>query len=269
MDNHIKDFYSQFHDDTPKGNFHKVIVLNNETKLNWKSVVSLVPDIPRGWFELAHLSVEDRIEFTRDFWLTKMPYHPNLDDFLMRFFGSLDDIIIVITQQKFDDPYDVHMVYSFKGDKGFFRGARPASEKEITKLKADFPGIILPVDYLAFLQINNGFWKTTDCTGVIPSSIMKERYDLFQEMLESENTITTNKGTVVDPTQLIPFYESFGMPFFQCFWADWYPGQEMGNVYYSGLTKSITEVDGTDASAESMSFPTFTDWLMFYMELVT
>lgn len=268
MDTHIKDFYSQFRDDTPKGNFHKVISLNKETKLDWNSVVELVPKMPRGWFELAHLTTEDRIDFTRDFWITKLPFHPNLDTFLNRFFGSLDDIIIFITQKKFDDPLEAQVVYSLKGDKGFFRGACPATENEILSLQNEFPGIMFPGDYLAFLQINNGFCKTTDCTGITSSNLMKESYDRFQEMLSRENAITTNKGTPVDPTQLIPFYESFGMPFFQCFWADWYPGQEMGNVYYSGLTKSITEVGGTDSSVESMSFPTFIEWLMFYMELV-
>lgn len=268
MDNHIKDFYSQFCDDTPKGNFHKVISLNKEPKLDWGKAVKLVPNLPKGWFELAHLSVQDRIDFTRDFWLTKLPYHPNLDDFLNRFFGSLDDIIIFLTQQKFDDPFEAHMVYSLKGDKGFFRGASPATEQEIVKLQNEFLGIMLPEDYLAFLQINNGFCKTTDCTGITSSKLMKENSDRFQKMLIEENTVITNKGKPVDPTQLIPFYESFGMPFYQCFWVDWYPGQEMGNVYYSGITKSISEVNGNTSSGESMSFPTFNDWLMFYMELV-
>lgn len=271
MDTHIKDFFSQPRDDTPKGNFYKVISLNNEAKQDWNSLLKQVPNIPRGWYELTQLSIEDRIEFTRDFWLTKLPYHPNLDEFLNRFFGSLDDILIFIIQKKFDDPLEAQMVYSLKENKGFFRGAPPATEKEILSMITAFPGIIFPEDYLAFLQINNGFCKTTDCTGITSSTLMRKSYDRFLETLSKENAITTNKGTPVDPTQLIPFYESFGMPFFQCFWADWYPGQEMGNVYYSGLTKSIIEAGpaGTkDTSIDSMSFPTFNDWLMFYMELV-
>jgi len=268
MDNHINEFFSQFRDDTPKGNFHKVIQLNKNEKLDWDAACKLVPSLCKGWFELSRLSVSDRIEFTRDFWLSKLPYHQNLDDFLNRFFSSLDDIVVFIVQKKFDDPHEAFLVYSLKENKGFFRGLTPMSDSEKIKLQKSFAGTMFPVDYISFLQIHNGFCKTTDCTGITPSYNMKESYDRFQAMVAEEN-VSTTKGLSVDPTQLIPFYESFGMPFFQCFWEDWYPEQEMGNVYYSGVSKTISGIAGREASAENMSFPTFTDWLMFYMELIT
>lgn len=269
MDHHVKEFFSLSRDETPKGNFHKVISLNKDQKMEWDSIVKLVPKISRGWYELAHLTVEDRIEFTCDYWCSKLPYHPKINEFLSRFFTSLDDIIVFITQKKFADPFEAHLVYSIKGDKGFFRGSLPATDDEIVKLQSDFPGIIFPEDYLAFLRIHNGFCKATDCTGITSSNDMKESFDRFQAILAQENSITTDKGASVDPSRLIPFYESFGMPFFQCFWADWYPEQEMGNVYYSGETKRITDIAQGISSAESMSFPTFTDWLIFYLELIT
>jgi hypothetical protein len=68
------------------------------------------------------------------------------------------------------------------------------------------------------------------------------------------------------PKSLIPFYESFGQPFFQCFWGDWYPDQEMGNVYYSNATKKILVSNKKDDCLETMAFETFTDWLVFYLE---
>jgi hypothetical protein len=58
------------------------------------------------------------------------------------------------------------------------------------------------------------------------------------------------------------------MPFYQCFWAEWYPEQEMGNVYYSGESKTISDVFGSFSSSETMAFTTFTDWLMFYLERI-
>ena len=58
------------------------------------------------------------------------------------------------------------------------------------------------------------------------------------------------------------------MPFFQCFWLEWYPEDEMGNVYYSGVANTISDLAAKATSAENMAFPTFTDWLMFYLETI-
>lgn len=269
MGQHTKEYFSQFSNDMSKGHFHKVIALHEKPELSWESISKIAPELCKGWFELSCLSSQDRIEFTQDFWLAKEPYHPKLDEFLTKFFGSLEDIAVYITQKKYDDPYEAHLVYCLKDDAGFFRGGPPATEKELANLQKAFSNFILPADYLAFLQIHNGFHKTTDCTGLICSSYMESAYKAFQKLMDEQGILTTYKGTIVDPSKLIPFYESFGMPFFQCFWAEWYPENEMGNVYYSGMTKTISDVESNDPSSENMVFPTFTDWLMFYMEKVT
>jgi SMI1 / KNR4 family (SUKH-1) len=268
MDHHIKEFYCQSGDDSSRGSFHKVISLHDSKDLDWDTVVAFVPKLSKGWFELAHLPVHDRIEFTRDFWMAKLPYHPYLANFLTRFFDSLDDICVFVFQKKFDDPFEVNLVYSLKDNAGFFRGTLPASDHEIEELQRLFPEYPLPADYKAFLQIHNGFCKTTDCTGISSSTQVEEIYNNFQAMFETEGPLNTNRGSLVNPKTLIPFYESFGMPFFQCFWAEWYPENEMGNVYYSGLTRTIFDVESSDPSSESMAFPTFIDWLMFYMERI-
>ena len=271
MDNHVKDFYQQSTSETPGGHFHKVIPLHDAPEISWKTISKLVPKMSKGWFELAHLSSKDRIDFIREFWLSILPYHSKLDDFLNRFFASLDDIGIFVTQKKFDDPFDVNLVYSLKGNSGFYRGGLPASEDDIINLEKQFPEYILPEDYIAFLRIHDGFWKTTDCTGIQKASHMLQTYQSFQEMLQQEDPITLNDNDNVvplDPRALIPFYESFGMPFYQCFWGEWYPEHEMGNVYYSGEIKRITIKSRSDLAPENMAFPTFLDWLMFYLERV-
>ena len=268
MDHHIKEYYCQFNDNSPRGNFHKVISLN-DPHISWEIAIQHVPKLCKGWYELTRLSVQDRIDFTRDFWLSKLSYHANLDEFLTRFFASLDDIVVYLIQKKFDDPFEAHLVYSIKGDNGFFRGLLPALDHEIATMEKSFSGFTLPRDYLSFLQIHNGFCKTTDCTGLYPSHRMKENYLSFQELLEHEDALRTTQGKIVDPKKLIPFYESFGMPFYQCFWAEWYPEQEMGNVYYSGMARTISAVDDKQLDNESMAFKTFLDWLMFYMEMFT
>lgn len=98
--------------------------------------------------------------------------------------------------------------------------------------------------------------------------MIKTSYETFQSFLEEQGAPPTSDGKPVDPKTLIPFYESFGMPFFQCFWAEWYPEQEMGNVYYSGETHSISSVRIVGDASENMAFPTFIDWLIFYLEQI-
>lgn len=264
MDHHLKDFYRRFSEGAPRGNFHSVIALHEAKDFSWNEIKEKVPELTRGWFELAHLTSKDRIDFSRDYWLTKMPYRQGFDEFLNRFFASLDDIGIFITQKKYDDPYEARLVYSIKNDGGFFCGAPPISEQALGNLQKAFSNFILPNDYLIFLQIHNGFSKTTDCTGIMRAEDLPQSYANFQA--NQSEPILTSKKTFIDPKTLVPFYESFGMPFYQCFWADWYPEQEMGNVYYSAESKTISDIYSNASSAETMAYPTFTDWLMFYME---
>lgn len=267
MDQHVYEYYRQSSEETSQGHFHSVIELNQSSNLRWEDVRSKIPALCKGWFELSRLSVRDRLDFIKEFWLSKLPYHPRLTTFLDRFFSNLDDVGIFLVQRKFDDPYVAHMVYSLKGERGFFRGLCPITENETLKLKTDFTFAIFPADYIAFLQIHNGFTKTTD-TGLIPSGGMRAAYEQFQTLVGSKSGMVTCDGKPVDPQTLIPFYDSFGMPFFQCFWSDWYPEDEMGNVYYSGVANTISTVAAKGAGAENMSFATFTEWLMFYLEMI-
>jgi len=268
MDHHIKDYYQESSDAAPHGNFHQIIPLHNAPDVSWEVIHAQVPQLFRGWYELAQLPTKDRIEFTHDFWIAKLPYRAGLTESLDRFFGSLDDIEIFITQKKFDDPHEIEMVYSLKGNRGFYRGQEPITDKKSANLQKYFADFILPADYLAFLQIHDGFCKATDSTGVTKSENMAENYEKLGEKLRQEDPIMTSKGTMVNPTTLIPFYESFGMPFYQCFWDEWYPENEMGNVYYSGEAKTISDAFSNRGSAETMAFPSFSDWLMFYLERI-
>ncbi len=268
MDKHVDEFYQCLTDESPHGKFHDVIKLHRRTDLTWGKVVEKVPHMSRGWYELARISTKDRIDFTFDNWCATLPYNPRTESALEHFFASLDDIGIYLIQKNWDDPYKVEMAYSLSNNAGFYRGGLPAGESEIVQLQNFFDKYILPVDYLAFLQIHSGFWKTTDCTGIAPASLLPKKYDLFQELLAKDDLLVTSKGEPVNPKALIPFYESFGMPYFQCFWGEWYPEQEMGNVYYSSQIKAISSVTGlkNEDLIAALAFPTFGDWLAFYLE---
>lgn len=268
MDSNLGGYQSGFPNEMPKRNYHKVVALHHEGEMTWDEVVSLVPEFSRGWFELARLSQRDRIDFTRDFWLATLPYNTSFNPFLTEFFALLDDVGVFITQKKYDDPFHAHIVYSLSERRGFFHGAPPISETHLAVLQDLFPDYILPEDYLAFLQIHDGFSKATDCTGIIRSSHMLDSYKSFQSLLACKEPIPKGDSDgVVDPKTLIPFYESFGMPFYQCFLGGWYPEQEMGNVYYSAEANTISETR-MGLGSETMSFANFLEWLKFYLEQV-
>ncbi len=269
MNKHVKEFFKKSPDQATADNFHHVIALEEEQNLEWGTLNKLVPDLCKGWYELSHLTVKDRIEFTRDFWFNKLPYHCGFSQFLLKFFDSMDDINVFITQKNCNDPFEATIVYSIKDNSGFYRGGSPAQEEEIEALQQQFSNYILPVDYKAFLRIHNGFRKTTDCTGLTRINHMKEKNEAFQQLLSTQDQVLTIGGKEVNPKSLIAFYESFGMPFFQCFWGDWYPAEEMGNVYYSATTKRITHCEGAGLSPENLAFPTFLDWLKFYLEQIS
>ena len=95
---------------------------------------------------------------------------------------------------------------------------------------------------------------------------MDESYVQFQSYFNKDEILYTSSNIPVNPKKLIPFYKSFGMPYYQCFWAEWYPEQEMGNVYFTLKTKTVSDIDIEELSYESLSFPTFCDWLTFYLE---
>jgi hypothetical protein len=252
-------------DDSPTGHFHKVVALHNSPFLEWEALSQKVPSLPRGWYELARLSSAYRVEFVHDYWVAKLPFHPNFNDFLTSFFDNLEDIGIYLTQQTFDDPFEVKMVYAQKGDGGFFHGSPPCSEEGLIELRKEFPGFIFPADYQPFLQIHDGFSKYTD-TGLIKTPSLLGTYQAFQIFLSVQDPLLSSKNEPIDPKGLIPFYESFGLHCYQCFNLEWYPEQEMGNVYYSGIEHTISDIRNRNLWTENLAFPTFLDWLLFYLK---
>lgn len=268
MDQHISDFFSEFSDEKPRGNFHRVIALHDAPDVEWEDVNKKVPTLSRGWYELTHISSKDRIEFMRDYWLAKLPFTPRAIPGIETFFSELDDIGVYITEKRWDDPWEVTLVYSLKKNRGFYRGALPANDEEIVELQMAFSDRIIPQDFLAFAKIHNGFCKATDSTGVLPLKEIFPSFNRLQQHLDGREPLYSKRKQLVEPKSLLPFYESFGMPCFQCFWSQWYPENEMGNVWYSGLVHEMTSSEEEGPSPENMAFPTFLDWLVFYLEKV-
>ncbi|MBS0605687.1 MAG: SMI1/KNR4 family protein [Parachlamydiales bacterium] len=267
MNSHVRRFYRKFIDeDAPIRLYHEVIALHEAPRFSWEEISSKVPSLPKGWHELAYLQKQDRIEFSRDFWLSTVPFEPRFHEFFNQFFSALDDVGVYVTQLRFDSPFESEIVYSLRDGSCFFHGSPPCSDEEIAKLKQDFDGLI-PEDFCAFLKIHDGFSKHTD-TGLVKTKFLKALYDqLIVELREDRQDIVC-KGKIIDPKSLIPFYESFGQPSYQCFFTEWHPGKEVGNVYYSTLEKVISDHTDRNASMENLAFPSFLDWLVFYLESI-
>lgn len=255
----IEDYYKKSQDQK-NHSFSDVIHVDDNMSLTWDELKKTAPLFPRGWFELVKLSKEDRSNFLRDFWLKQLPYTPLTDNFIFCFFDKVEDVTVFLTKQN-DSPYEVELVYSIYDDEGFFRG-KPCSDNEIITNVNHVFGNMLPADFLSFCKIHNGFAKNFD-TGILPIDKLQAYFDRLQSFILEQNKSISIKNKDVDPSSLIPFYQDFGLNSFQCFYLDWYPGNSLGNVYYSGSDNTISNY-----LTDNIGFHSFIDWLMFYLEEV-
>lgn len=266
MNKIIEYYYKEFDPDDPSpGHFHKVVILNDDNRLDFDSVKKLCPTFPKGWYELSKLSKSLRIEFVRDFWIQKLPYVTGFSGFLPKFFDSLEDILILLTKRSYEDVFEEEMVYTLKGGKGFFKAKAPVSDVVIADIQKKIDNLLLPKDYISFLKIHDGFSKSTD-TGMIRVIKLVEVYNALLAFLASLDPLVLKGIRFVEPKSLIPFYESFGLKGYQCFCADWYPEQEMGNIYYSSIEHKVSDLENQEFWIENLAFPTFLDWLLFYLK---
>jgi len=261
MNTLVRDFYLA--KDRGEALFHEVMFLT-ERSSSWDEINGISSSLPRGWYELTRLGVEDRIEFVRDFWLNLLPYHPVFHVFLTGFFDRLDDIEVVLTQMGAQSPFVAEMIYSLNDNSTFFRGLPPASESDLNELKRSITAP-LPRDYLAFLHIHNGFGKLSDLGLMRTDLVSGAQQHLIDQFLWGEHSLKM-RDHAIDPSSLIPFYESYGLGSYQCFFNEWYPGSEMGNVYLSGIDYTISDYRNRKEWADQRAFPTFLDWLAFYLE---
>lgn len=268
MSDHVKSYFCSTTEGAPSNRFHRAIALDDIPKKSWEEWQILCPKVPKGWYELCHLSVVDRIEFLGDYWRSTLPFQVIFTPYVERFFNSLQTITLYLIQKTESDSLEPLLIYALKENAGFFQGNPPATEEELSILQEQFSDVVLPADYLAFLRMHNGFSKCSD-TGIIESTSMQKTFNAFKAaLLAHQQHLHTCDGKRIEETELIPFYQSYAFPCYQCFWAGWHPGEEMGNIYYSGLTHTVSNHLVNSLSPENQAFPTFLDWLMFYLETI-
>ena len=245
-----------------ESNIQEVLILSEETTLNWNEISEKIPEIPRGWFELSRISPEERIEFVTDLWLDRLPYHPGGQSVISHFFSRLDDIAILVVRR--EGEYSAEMVYSFADNRSFFRGLPPATEEDVRVFKREL-GIQVPYDYLSFLRLHNGFGKLSEIEIIRMEDIATAR-EAVREIVTNTDHVIEWKNHIIDPEALIPFYEDYGLNSFQCFFTDWYPGSEMGNVYLSGISYTMSDTTERSHWIEQRAFTSFLEWLAIYLE---
>ena len=238
-----------------KDRFKDLLSLSEE-KISFLKAKEMAPALPKGWHELSTLPKELRIEFFYKFWQQTLPYHPRAFEMLSHLFERIEEIHFFLLKEE-DSPYFPECVYSLKGNETFFRGGVGLTIEEITSFNAKFGGV-LPKDYLAFLHIHNGFNRSSD-TGIMKIEDIPRNYEKINQ--ELHHAVVSQ----VEPGDLIPFYECFGLHSYQCFFKRWHPTSEMGNIHFSSIEKTISSYDDPQAT---LAFETFSDWLAFYLEIM-
>lgn len=245
-------------DRTKEVHFHRTWFLDE--KSSWEQVAP--SKIPRGWFELSRLRPADRIDFTRDFWLSRLPFDPHATPLLERFFKQLDDVGAVMIQETKEAPLRGELIYSLENNSTFFRGAPPASVDILEEVSFSTPR--LPRDFLSFISIHNGFGKLAEL-GLFPIEEQgRERQRLLELIVASDTPLRMGEKWL-DPHSLYPFYEEYGIDSFQCFCSEWYPVSEMGNLYFSGIDHIVSDITHKKEWSENRAFSTFLEWLGLFL----
>lgn len=238
--------------------FVQVRILSEEKMESWEEAAEIAFNLPRSWFELSKLSAADRVEFVRDFWLDRLPYHPTAHPAFFDFFEKLDDVAVVLTQSRKGEPFDSELVYNLADGSSFFRGRPPCTEGDLQSLMQILEMNHLPHDFLAFAKIHNGFGKLSEMGLLEVEEIPEARRRVIELVVRGQMEL--------EPKSLIPFFEALGLASFQCFFSDWYPGNEMGNVYLSGIDYTLSDMTNKKMWAERLAFATFSEWLAYYLQ---
>lgn len=229
----------------------EIIPLSEIPRVSWEEAHQMAPRLTKGWYELCRLDAGVRFEFIRDYWFNSLPYHPHTFAFIDRFFARVKDVPMFVLKQ------EIFLAYVLKDDSTFFFGRAPLIDQEIESFKKriNFP---LPETFLKFYRIHNGFIKAGDRGELLSTEALLEEEKRFK----NEEILFKCGEEVVESKNLLPFYQFFSFDAYQCFYREWVPDQEVGNVCCLLKDKAIADYRKRDEKA----FLTFIDWLSFYME---
>jgi hypothetical protein len=261
--NNILNFYEEkFLKSSFGQNFSSVEIIDSSFSLD--QIYSKCPVFFKGWYELVKLKPYDAIDFVKEFWENTLPYSASFEYFLNYFFSFVDLIVPVLLKQKNSQNYVAELCYFFRDKNLVYRGSLPISDdNKIFQINSSFENVF-PEDFLSFLKIHNGFAKFLDFGIMDAYEIPFYQKQIVQNLQSNSNVIKCN-DVVVDPSMLIPFYRSANSRDFQCFYKDWYPNLEIGNVNFSISNHTISNYMSS-IGEDSLAFQSFLDWFKFYLE---
>ncbi len=228
--------------------FHEIIIPDKNH--SFAELKKKAPNLPKNWVDLLQFSPEEKIEFVLNFWLEILPFAPEYHEAIIDFFGSLEDIGLVLIKEFKKGHYTPEMIYSFKEKDLFFRGQPPCDERKVAE---GFES--LPLDFLTFYKIHSGFRRFDDIGLVKGENLLITALKFQQRYLEAIDTIPSYQK-VYNPNCLVPFYEDKNGGA-MCFNFAPFP-DEIGDICYVSSNFVVTE--------KEISFASFLDWLCYYLE---
>lgn len=268
MHRRLLDYYTPYSANHPEGHFHAVIHLETHLKMGWEKLVQICPTLPHGWFELISLAVGDRIELMREHWLLKTlgllttPSYPKIQEAITDFFLSLDYLGVFLTQRSYEDPFEAELVYQVSGSGHFFRGKPGATPEGIAILQKEFAEYLLPMEYISFLQIHDGFANERDI-GIFGSRDISLACIDFQEVLQKACEKTSH---AIHPKSLVPFYQSSDASCVQCFWNAWQLDPKQESAHYTGNADTTGLFSVLGNGVETMPSHSFLEWMVLYLQ---
>jgi len=239
-------------------NYFQVSALKEHKAKSLEECQHIAPLLSEGWWEFAQLTDQLQREFLREFWIHALPYVPHIYRMIDDFFARVQKITIYLVQEKQGEAFKPLMVYQFESE--YYAGGPPLCPREVSHFKQliSFP---LPQDYLLFFQIHDGFAKGKE-KGVFPLATLNEVYGRFQQEVSLLSEKLKIESQVVDPQDLLPFYSPAAKETYQCFYKDWYPDGEVGNICAFLEEQRLS----TLKQGETSAFVSFLDWLSFYLQ---
>jgi|GEM_PF-3543149 len=242
MNNEVLEFYSKSSIEDPTHPLFEVIFIEQEES-DFDNLKEICPDLPKGWFELARLDLEDRKEFIRTFWEQQFPFFS-----IEYFFNMVEDIGVFLTKQSPDTPFIPEIVYSFEENNGFIRAFPPLTDRQVDKLSLEFD-YLLPKSYLQFLKIHRQIIHKKG--KLIDPFDLKHMMQQFQRKHANSTLYFHEKEAHL--FDLIPFFIQKDPKGYQCFVTEWQGASEILNVFFEEHKES--------GLSQTNMFDKFLDWL--------
>ncbi|WP_213357869.1 hypothetical protein [Chlamydiifrater phoenicopteri] len=175
---------------------------------SWEAILSKVPLLPRGWFELAGLSHKERLELCCQFWLSRLDLSTEALSFIMEFFSTLDALEVFAYRISSLSPFQPCLLYLGKEGKNSFVGYPPVQPSGCV------PSFCGDRVYANFFYIHDGFGNFED-KGILSTKDLAKASQKLRKLLIEEGKFDETEDCY--SLGVFPFYEGASPDNYQCF----------------------------------------------------